>query len=66
MRLSVPSPLASWMQNMGVALFAVERRSPMGVRMPAQDSRSAHGLLYPAAVRADRREQEHCQGMLDR
>ena len=31
----------------------------------AQDSRSAHGLLYLAAVRDDWREQEHCQGAVD-
>jgi hypothetical protein len=43
------------MQTTGAALLAVKRCSPMRVRMPAQDSRSVHRLLYLAAVRdADR------------
>jgi hypothetical protein len=33
--------------------------------MPAQDSRSAHGLLYLAAVWDAWREEEHRQGMVD-
>jgi hypothetical protein len=50
---------------MGAALLAAQRRSLARVLMPAQDSRSACGLLYLAAVRDDRREQEHCQGCVD-
>ena len=45
---------AFWMQTTGACLFAVERCSPVRVWMAAQDSRSAHGLLYFAAVRDDR------------
>ena len=43
--------LTFWMQTTGAALLAVNRCSPARVWMPAQDSRSAHGLLYLAAVR---------------
>jgi hypothetical protein len=39
-----------WMQTTGAALLAVEWCSLARVRMAAQDSRSAHGLLYLAAV----------------
>lgn len=39
--------------------------SPMRVRMPAQDSRSAHGLLYLPAVPGGRRKHKHCQGRVD-
>jgi hypothetical protein len=55
----------TWMQTTGAALLAVRRCSLARVRMPAQDSRSAHGLLYLAAVRDDWREQEHRQGTVD-
>jgi len=54
-----------WMQTTGASLLAVNRCSPARVRMAAQDSRSAYGLLYPAAVWDDRRKQEHCQGPVD-
>ena len=53
------------MQTTGAVLLAAKRCSPMRVRTPAQDSRSAHGLLYLAAVRANQREQEHRQGTVD-
>jgi hypothetical protein len=43
----------TWMQTSGTALLAVERCSLVRVWMAAQDSRSAHGLLYFAAVRND-------------
>jgi hypothetical protein len=36
---------------MGAPLLAVNRSSPAHVRTLGQDSRSAHGLLYLAAVR---------------
>ena len=42
------------MQISGAALLAVELCSPVRVSMAAQDSRSAHWLLYLAAVRDDR------------
>jgi hypothetical protein len=42
------------MQTSGTALLAVERRSLVRVRTLAQDNRSAHGLLYFAAVQHDR------------
>jgi len=42
------------MQTSGTALLAVERCSLVRVWMAAQDSRSAYGLLYVAAVRDDR------------
>jgi hypothetical protein len=45
------------MQTSGMALLAVERCSPVRVWTAAQDSRSAHGLLYFAAVRDDRHHQ---------
>jgi hypothetical protein len=54
------------MQTTGATMLATKRRSLVRVLMVVHDGRSAHGLLYLAAVRADRREQEHCQGMLDR
>ena len=50
---------ATWMQTSGTALLAVERCRLVGVWLAAQDGRSAHGLLYLAAVRDDRRKQEH-------
>jgi hypothetical protein len=50
-------PLAFWMQTSGTALLAVERCSLVRVWMAAQDSRSAHGLLYFAAVQDDWCEQ---------
>ncbi len=42
-----------WMQTTGASLLAVNQSSPAHVRTFAQDSRSAHGLLYLAAVRYD-------------
>jgi hypothetical protein len=45
---------AFWMQTTGAPLLVVKRCSVMRAWMPAQDSRSAHGLLYLAAVRSDR------------
>ena len=39
------------MQTTGATLIVVERRSLMRMWMPAQASRSTHGLLYLAAVR---------------
>jgi len=56
---------ATWMQTIGAPLLASKRYSLMGMRMPAQDSRSAHGLLYLAAVWDDGPEQEHRQGCID-
>src|SRR5215472_17824854 len=53
------------MQTTGACLFASSRCSSPRVQTPAQDSRSAHGLLYPAAVRDDQRQHEHCQGGVD-
>jgi hypothetical protein len=43
---------AFWMQTSGTALLAAERCSPVRVLTAGEDSRSAHGLLYFAAVRA--------------
>src|ERR1044071_2869996 len=43
----------------------VRRCSLVRMWTPARDSRSAHGLLYLAAVRANQREQEHRQGTVD-
>ncbi len=59
------SGLALWMQTTGACLLAVNGCSLARVRMSAQDSRSAHGLLYLAAVRNDAREQGHCQDHVD-
>jgi hypothetical protein len=53
------------MQTTGAFLLAVNRCSSARVLTDAQDSSSAHGLLYLAAGRADRRKEEHCQGMVD-
>jgi hypothetical protein len=58
-------PAASSSRTSGIALLAVEPRSVSRVWMAAQDSRSGHGLLYLAAVRDNRRKQEHCQGRVD-
>ena len=38
------------MQTTGAALLTVRRCSPVRMRMLAQDSRSAYGLLYFAAA----------------
>jgi hypothetical protein len=56
---------AIWMQTTGAALVAAKQCSLACVLMPAQDSRSAHGLLYPAAVRDDSCQQERCQVWID-
>jgi hypothetical protein len=40
------NPLTFWMQTTGAALLATERRTIACLQTPAQDSRSAHGLLY--------------------
>jgi hypothetical protein len=56
---------AFWMQTIGAALFAVKRCCTARVRLPAHDSRGAHGLLCLAAVTNERREQERCQGRVD-
>ena len=53
------------MQTTGACLFAFNRCGSQRVQTPAQDSRSAHGLLYPAAVRDDQRQHEHCQDGVD-
>jgi hypothetical protein len=53
------------MQTTGASLLAAKRCSLARVSTPAQDSRSAHGLLYLAPVSADWREQENCQGTVD-
>lgn len=42
------------MQTVGAAQLVVRRCSPACMWVAAQDSRSAHGLLYVAAVRHDR------------
>src|SRR5215813_9213942 len=42
----VHGALAFWMQTSGTALLTVERCSLVRVWMAAQDSHSAHGLLY--------------------
>jgi hypothetical protein len=39
------------MRTTGTSLLAVKRRSPVHMPIRAQDSRSAHGLLWLAAVR---------------
>ena len=54
MELRGLEPLAFWMQTMGAALLVVEQCSLVRVWMAAQDSRSAHALLYLAAVQDDR------------
>jgi len=59
------STLTTWMQTTGTALLASEWRSIVRLWTPAQDSRSAHGLLYLAAVRDDWCQQEHRQVRLD-
>ncbi len=47
------SCLAFWMQTTGTSLLAAKRRSLVHVQMAVQDSCSAHGLLYLAAVSGD-------------
>jgi hypothetical protein len=46
------------MQTSGAALLASKRRSLVRALMAVHDGRSAHGLLYFAAVRGDWREHE--------
>jgi hypothetical protein len=53
------------MQTTGAALLAVQQCSLARVPMRAQDGRSAHGLLYPTAVRDDSRQQDDGQGCVD-
>jgi len=53
------------MQTTGACLLAVNRRSSACVRMPAQDIRSAHGLLYLAAVRTARASKNKVKEPLD-
>jgi len=54
-----------WMRTTGTALLAVQRRSVAGLRASVRDSRSAHGLLYLAAVWDEKRKKEHCQDHVD-
>ena len=54
-----------WMQTTDALLLAVSRCSSPRVWTLAQDSRSAYGLLYLAAVWASWHEQEHRQGTID-
>jgi len=65
LRLRGLEPLALWMQTTGASLLAVSRCSSPRVWTLAQDSPSAYGLLYLAAVWADWRGQEHRQGRVD-
>jgi len=44
--------LTTWMQTVGTTLVAVKWWSVVRVRLPAQDSQSAHRLLYFAGLRA--------------
>jgi len=48
------SVLAFWMQTTGATLLRVRRCGVVRAWMPAEDSRSAYGLLYLAAVRSHR------------
>ena len=41
----------TWMQTIGTVLVAIKQCSPVRMSMPAQGGRSAHRLLYLAAVR---------------
>ena len=50
----VHGALAFWMQTTGAVLVAIKRLSLVRMWMLAQGSRSAHRLLYVAAVRDDR------------
>ncbi len=56
---------AVWMQTIRVVLIAIKQCSPVCMSTPAQGGRSAHKLLYLAAVWDDWHEQEHRQGMID-
>jgi hypothetical protein len=46
------------MQTTGASLLAIGRSSPARVWTSTQDSRSAYGLLYPAAVSDDWRKHQ--------
>ena len=48
---AVEVTLSIWMQTTGTTLLVAKLRSPMRVRMSAQDGHSARRLLYLAAVR---------------
>jgi hypothetical protein len=61
----VDGALAFWMQTTGAPLLAVSGCSSPRVWTLAQDSRSAYGLLYLAAVWAGWHEQEPRQGTID-
>jgi hypothetical protein len=61
----VHGALAFWMQTTGATLLATKRRSLVRVLMVVHDGRCAHGLLYLAAVRDDRRELERGQVQVD-
>jgi hypothetical protein len=50
--------LSTWIQTIGTTLIAVKRCSLVHIWMPAQGSRSAHGLLYLAAIRDWREHQD--------
>ena len=49
-RLRASFGLATWMRTTGACLVVVSQYSPARVQTVAQDSHSAHGLLYHAAV----------------
>ena len=53
------------MQSTGAVLLAVQQCGLPCMWLLTQDSRSAHGLLYLAAVWDDGRKQEHCQGRIN-
>src|SRR5215472_15418642 len=55
----------SFPRTVGTLLLGFNDAAPTRVLTPDRDSRSGHRLLYLAAVRDDRREQEHCQGRVD-
>jgi hypothetical protein len=58
-------PESFWMQTIGATLVATKRRSLVRVLMTAHSGRSAHGLLYIAAVWNDACKQAHRQGPVD-
>jgi hypothetical protein len=55
---------ASSSRTTGARLLVFNPCSSPCVQMAAKDSRSAHGLLYLAAVRADRRKQDTVKARL--
>ena len=61
----VHGALPFWMQTTGATLLAVKKPTIVRMWVPAQDGRSALGLLYSTAVWDDSCQQERRQVSVD-